>query len=1123
MVRNTSVKSVTITDLTDDNTLSAECLALIGTGLGAGESVSCTYTVNRSEAGVYPNTASVTVADAVGEIASDDASASVTVTDVLPSVTLDKSVDIATLPEPGGTFTYTLAITNNSVEAVTITALTDSNTLSTDCTNLIGDSLAAGATVSCTYTVNHTEPGTYNNTASVTVTDNEGNPATDTDSESVSVTNVAPAVDLVKSVTPASRPEPGGSFDYTLSITNNSVEQVTITALSDDNPLPAGCTSLVGTTLAAGASTSCTYSVTHSEAGTYNNTASVTVTDNEGGSASDSDNRSVSVTDALPSVTLEKTVTPASRNEPGGSFDYTLTITNNSVETVTITALTDTNTLSAACTDLIGDSLAPGASTSCTYSASHIEAGIYGNTASVTVVDNEGNPATSTDSVSVTVTDVLPSVTLDKSVDIATLPEPGGTFTYTLAITNNSVEAVTITALTDSNTLSTDCTNLIGDSLAAGATVSCTYTVNHTEPGTYNNTASVTVTDNEGNPATDTDSESVSVTNVAPAVDLVKSVTPASRPEPGGSFDYTLSITNNSVEQVTITALSDDNPLPAGCTSLVGTTLAAGASTSCTYSVTHSEAGTYNNTASVTVTDNEGGSASDSDNRSVSVTDALPVVVLTKSAAPATLPIPGGDFVFTLVIANNGLEDFIITSLTDSNSASTDFSNCLALIGDTLVADSTVSCTYTVNHTSVGTYNNTADVTVSDNEGNSASDSDTETVDVTDVVADLSIAKSDSPDPVGVNQEITYTLSVANLGTDEALNVSVVDDLPSEVIYVTSSGNGWNCNYDGPTHSVTCTRNTLAVGAAPDITIAVTAPSSPTTLQNIATVSARSSDPVLNNNSDSEDTLVIQSDPDAIVKTLEDTSEDFTSGMNVAIGEVLTYQVIITVPPGTFDTAQLVDTLDQGLAIVACDSITPGSAGLTASSTFEDICSNPAVTAIGGSEPVNQGRQVTFDFGTLINSTTGNIPLTITYRAVVLNAIENQQDAIPPVSLNNSAVFSWDTGTPISDSAEPVSIVEPDLAIQKTASPTFVRVGDTVTYTITIRHTSASQTDAFDTLLQDEVPVELGIILATLNCDAGGQNADSCTYDAGTSTISARWSNFSSQAAQVWCASRQLS
>jgi len=57
----------------------------------------------------------------------------------------------------------------------------------------------------------------------------------------------------------------------------------------------------------------------------------------------------------------------------------------------------------------------------------------------------------------VSVTDVLPTVAMDKTVMPATLAEPGGTFTYTLTIHNTSPEAVTITALTDSNPLSAEC------------------------------------------------------------------------------------------------------------------------------------------------------------------------------------------------------------------------------------------------------------------------------------------------------------------------------------------------------------------------------------------------------------------------------------------------------------------------------------------------------------------------------------------------------------------------------------------------------------------------------------------------------------------------------------------
>ncbi len=357
-------------------------------------------------------------------------------------------------------------------------------------------------------------------------------------------------------------------------------------------------------------------------------------------------------------------------------------------------------------------------------------------------------------------------------------------------------------------------------------------------------------------------------------------------------------------------------------------------------------------------------------------------------------------------------------------------------------------------------------------------------------------------------------MQVINDGPDEAQNISVVDDLPfgiNGVTFISASGSGWACSLTPP-NSVLCTRGTLIVGPAPDITILVTTPSSPTALSNAATVSFPFEDPDLSNNSDSIITNVIQSDPDAITKTLTGTSEDFTSGTEIAIGEMLTYQVEITVPPGSFDNASVVDTLDQGLAFVACDSITPSSAGLTASSSFADICAGPGVAEYPSGSPieVDQGRQVTYDFGTLINSTTSDITLTVTYRVVVLNAIENVQDADPPVSLNNAAVFSWDNGTPISisDSADPVSIVEPDLSIQKSATPTFVRVGDTVTYTITIQHTGESNTNAYDTLMQDVVPAELGIILATLNCNAGGQSANTCAYDAGTRTVAAGWDNF---------------
>ena len=102
---------------------------------------------------------------------------------------------------------------------------------------------------------------------------------------------------------------------------------------------------------------------------------------------------------------------------------------------------------------------------SCTYTVTHTEAGSYDNTAEVTVADNEGNPASDSDDETVTVTDVKPTVELTKSVDSDGTFNVGDVSTFTLTIHNISPEAVTITALTDTNALSDTCQALVGTSI----------------------------------------------------------------------------------------------------------------------------------------------------------------------------------------------------------------------------------------------------------------------------------------------------------------------------------------------------------------------------------------------------------------------------------------------------------------------------------------------------------------------------------------------------------------------------------------------------------------------------------------------------------------------------------
>jgi len=250
--------------------------------------------------------------------------------------------------------------------------------------------------------------------------------------------------------------------------------------------------------------------------------------------------------------------------------------------------------------------------------------------------------------------------------------------------------------------------------------------------------------------------------------------------------------------------------------------------------------------------------------------------------------------------------------------------------------------------------------------------------------------------------------------------------------------------------------------------------------------------------------FIQQGNPGGFTKTLLSSNQAFTTDPNVAIGEIVTYRIAITIPTGAFTNAQLVDTMERGLSFMDCTAITFGTLTTSVAGGFASICATPTVDDAGGGTPVDVGRRVTFNFGTLTNTDPPQT-LTIDYRAVVLDSAAN----VSGVDLDNSAVWSSDSGT-VGPQSTTVTIVEPNVSILKTSSTSVVSVGSVITLTLTINHTPASETDAYDLVITDPLPVELDFVAGTLNCNAGAQPADigSCQYIAGTRTVTGTWSNF---------------
>jgi uncharacterized repeat protein (TIGR01451 family) len=122
--------------------------------------------------------------------------------------------------------------------------------------------------------------------------------------------------------------------------------------------------------------------------------------------------------------------------------------------------------------------------------------------------------------------------------------------------------------------------------------------------------------------------------------------------------------------------------------------------------------------------------------------------------------------------------------------------------------------------------------------------------------ADLSVTKTDSPDPVKAGQNLTYTITVRNNGPDAATGVTLTDQLPRNAGYGSSSTTQGSCSLKPSKTEVGCSLGTIASGATVTVTIMVK-PNKKGQITNTATASATSPpDPNTANNTATATTTV---------------------------------------------------------------------------------------------------------------------------------------------------------------------------------------------------------------------------------------------------------------------------
>lgn len=125
--------------------------------------------------------------------------------------------------------------------------------------------------------------------------------------------------------------------------------------------------------------------------------------------------------------------------------------------------------------------------------------------------------------------------------------------------------------------------------------------------------------------------------------------------------------------------------------------------------------------------------------------------------------------------------------------------------------------------------------------------------------ADLSIIKVDGTDPVNVGSTLIYTIQVQNIGPDTASGVTVTDQLPKSVDFVSVTTTSGQCARKGK--KVTCDLGTLgaptiAYGGPPTVSLSVI-PRKVGTINNTASVKGKQKDPVSSNNKATATTSVV--------------------------------------------------------------------------------------------------------------------------------------------------------------------------------------------------------------------------------------------------------------------------
>jgi uncharacterized repeat protein (TIGR01451 family) len=620
--------------------------------------------------------------------------------------------------------------------------------------------------------------------------------------------------------------------------------------------------------------------------------------------------------------------------------------------------------------------------------------------------------------VSPSVTDLSPAMNGPASVNAA------AALSYTIDITNNGPDATAGTT-TVVDTLPAGATGASGSGSGwscgapSGGTITCTstsaiasgsqyptLTISMAAPPDGGSVANSATVSNANDTTGGNNTASANTTVVAQA-DLAIVKNGPNGVTAGQNINYTITITNNGPSSATNVTVSDTPPPGVTFTGNSGAcstpfpcnigTLTAGqvVTINSSYSTPGTLAGNVTNTATVSATTADPDNANNSSSKTTNVGAQADLSILKSGTASSA---PGGTVVYTLNYANAGpspATNVVISDITppglafvsNSGGCTTQFPCSIGTLAAN--ASGSITSTYTVaaNFTG-GSITNTASIAATENDPNTNDNTSSATTTIVQQT-DLSIAKS-GPPSASPGSPVTYTITVSNLGPSGAANVTVTDNTPAGLSFVSNSG--------ACTTAFPCNIGTLSAGQQKTITATFSVPANYTgaTITNTASVSSSATD---TNNANDSSTVVTP------VGAQADLSITKTGPANFDANQDVTYTIAVT-NNGPLSAANVfvTDNTPAGLTFVsnggACTGAFPCALGTLAPSQSATITSTFHV-------PPSYGGSTISNTATVSSSTPDN------------NSANNSATAVTPriaatatdLSISKTAVQSATPGS----------------------------------------------------------------------------------------------------------------